>query len=687
MITRDGLEYTIDFTTKIGTGAYGNVHPGRTQSGRHVAVKRARDEKEIQAARREVEFYRRCVGSPNIVKYIGSEHKMATNHSPERFSFAMERALFSLDKLMKQVRNLRGVSKEITIDLLCDSVSALTTLKERGIAHRDIKHLNILVFPGLRKGRRSKYLFKFCDMGVSSFVHEDGVMQTLVGTPNALCPELALAYAQRQRRTNDNYTREQCDLWSFGCTLYFVATGMFPFPIDAKDSNVYAQAVAEQSRPQGAISAERLSGDTNRYMYKYGYKLENTIYPKWFRHCLTKVIALLFSRERTLEALAAMVNVLRESVERRFMSIESMDIYSYCDLSAVSVFSDGYPSLRQELGLKPGAEYRLIYESHLAVFTNTCQDVAEGHQAPPILFPLLADIPWAPKQWGFSVDIQGDKHEHDENAAHVIRTSVFAQAGEALRDCEKIVQIVETSRHTLRTQLEKLRIELESVREKTLMPVRFTIYAKMHSFALMPFVESETDKVIMDRICEVADAAAKALENCTEFINQSLIIATQHIDELNAVEIDSEEEPGLEDELNFLLNEDYSGGISEYEKELANRCMSRRADLAALLCNNPQKSIVRVLLRAARFVVDMRIELTKYGNYIDDCIGNIERPFQELKNCMERMQANGNLDERSLRKALQYYKRPLNIIDHTRQIRDKARVLLQLVQQPDDKQS
>lgn len=65
------------------------------------------------------------------------------------------------------------------------------------------------------------------------------------------CPELALAYAQRQRRTNDNYTREQCDLWSFGCTLYFVATGMFPFPIDAKDSNVYAQAVAEQSRPQG----------------------------------------------------------------------------------------------------------------------------------------------------------------------------------------------------------------------------------------------------------------------------------------------------------------------------------------------------------------------------------------------------------------------------------------------------
>ncbi|VDL68873.1 unnamed protein product, partial [Nippostrongylus brasiliensis] len=162
------------------------VHPGRTRTGRNVAVKLARDQKEIEAAVKEVEFYRRCAGGKNIVKYIGSERKGRTNHSPERFTFAMERALFSLDKLMKQVRNLKGLSKEIVVDFLVDCVSALTTLKECGIAHRDIKHLNILVFPGSTKGRRSRYLFKFCDMGVSSFVHEDGVMQTLVGTPNNL---------------------------------------------------------------------------------------------------------------------------------------------------------------------------------------------------------------------------------------------------------------------------------------------------------------------------------------------------------------------------------------------------------------------------------------------------------------------------------------------------------------------
>ncbi|KAK6056213.1 hypothetical protein COOONC_06282 [Cooperia oncophora] len=335
MIFSEGLEYSIDFSRKIGTGAYGNVHPGRTQSGRRVAVKHARDDKEVRAAQKEVEFYRRCAGAPNIVKYIGSRHKMATAHSPERFSFAMERALYSLDSLLKKVRNFaRGTKKSVIWISYVTQVSALTTLKERGIAHRDIKHLNILVFPGSTKGRRSQYLFKFCDMG---------------------CPELAAAYAQRRTRTNDNYTREQCDLWSFGCTLYFVATGTFPFPMDAKDTIVYARAVAEGIRPEGAISAERVCGESNRYMYKYGYKLENPIYPKWFCHCLTKMIAMLFNPDRSLEALSGMVNSLKKSVETRFFIIESMR---------------QYPTLKQELDLKPGVEYRLIYEDQLVVFTN-----------------------------------------------------------------------------------------------------------------------------------------------------------------------------------------------------------------------------------------------------------------------------------------------------------------------------
>ncbi|VDM62448.1 unnamed protein product, partial [Angiostrongylus costaricensis] len=301
------------------------IHPGRTRSGRNVAVKRARDEKEIRAAQKEVEFYRRCAGARNIVQYLGCEHRKATNHSPERFSFAMERALFSLDKLMKRVRNLQGLPKEIIVDLLYDSVFALLTLKDRGIAHRDIKHLNILVFPGPKKGRRSQYLFKFCDMGVSSFVDDDGMMQTLVGTPNVLCPPLAFAHAQRSPRSRDHYTREQCDLWSLGCTVYFVSTGKFPFPVDPKDPNVYAQAVANCLYECCSYYGNRTLLDYRRYL-------------RWFRHCLKRLIAMLFSPEPTLETLREMVKSMQESSEKRYISIESVEIYNYCDLRAIPSF-------------------------------------------------------------------------------------------------------------------------------------------------------------------------------------------------------------------------------------------------------------------------------------------------------------------------------------------------------------
>ncbi|KAK6026962.1 hypothetical protein OSTOST_07054 [Ostertagia ostertagi] len=177
----------------------------------------------------------------------------------------------------------------------------------------------------------------------------------------------------------------------------------------------------------------------------------------------------------------------------------------------------------------------------------------------------------------------------------------------------------------------------------------------------------------MDRICELADRAAKALETCTDFINQSLIITAEHLSELDEVELHTVEEPGLEEELNAMLSDDpHSTTIYEYERKLANQCVARRAELAAQLCNKSPKSIVRILLRVAKFTVDMRAELMKYGNLIDDCIGDIERPFQELKNCMERLQASGNLDERSFRKALQYYKQASNIMNHTRLVHEKA---------------
>lgn len=110
----------------------------------------------------------------------------------------------------------------------------------------------------------------------------------------------------------------------------------------------------------------------------------------------------------------------------------------------------------------------------------------------------------------------------------------------------------------------------------------------------------------------------KSLLVITAFLNESLASASECLSELDGIELEPTEIPGVEgviflltsvcpycitfclDELNGLLNEESSIGVFHYEKELAEQCIARRSDLAAQLCNNTKNSVVRVLLRTAR---------------------------------------------------------------------------------------
>ncbi|VDN28509.1 unnamed protein product [Cylicostephanus goldi] len=345
-------------------------------------------------------------------------------------------------------------------------------------------------------------------------------------------------------------------------------------------------------------------------------------------------------------------------------------------------FSDAYPSLHEELCLKSGVEYRLLYENELNVFTSDAVG-QKCHQFPPILFPLLNDIPWTPKIWWRTVQDHKELRTNGMQSFRSFRISMHSQVGEALWDCDKILEVVDKSKSILCMHLEKIKSELEGAREQTQMPIRFTIYAKKQSFALLPFMNETTDKVMMKSVCEMADRATKELENCIAFLNQSLNSASVCLSELEAISLEAIEIPGVEEELNDILNEDPSSEVFSYEKSLASQCIARRADLAAQLCNNTKSSVVRVLLRTARFVVDISVEMAKYRNYIDDYIALIERPFQEMKRCVERMQAEHNLDDRSFQKALRYYERPANIVAQARLIREKVSQVFDMLQQVD----
>ena len=89
----------------------------------------------------------------------------------------------------------------------------LLAAHERGVVHRDVKPANIML------GREGQV--RITDFGLASL--EGGAdltrPQTVLGTPAYMSPE----------QTRGERTDGRTDVWSFGCTLYEMATGRRPF--------------------------------------------------------------------------------------------------------------------------------------------------------------------------------------------------------------------------------------------------------------------------------------------------------------------------------------------------------------------------------------------------------------------------------------------------------------------------
>ena len=196
---------------QLGKGSYGTVYVVRSKLDNNTYVMKKMElnhlkESQQKECYREVSILRK-VSHPNIIKYYSS---FLENES---LCIIMEYAeLGDLYTLIKHYKRHQKYFEEIILwRIALEVLNGLEYLHTNNIIHRDIKCLNLFL--------SKDHHVKIGDLGVSTITSLGGMHCTRVGTPLYLSPELV------KQVPYDFKT----DIWSFGCSLYHLASLEPPF--------------------------------------------------------------------------------------------------------------------------------------------------------------------------------------------------------------------------------------------------------------------------------------------------------------------------------------------------------------------------------------------------------------------------------------------------------------------------
>jgi serine/threonine-protein kinase len=214
---------------KLGEGGMGHVYKARNwKMNRLVALKVIRKERlgKPGAIQR---FYREAraaaqLSHPNVV------HAFDADQVRDTHMLVME--YIDGPDLAKLVKEKGPLPVPLACEYIVQAARGLQHAHERGLVHRDIKPSNLLVTlrraGGVSPPLAGEPVVKILDMGLarldeagddslSSLTQEGSV----VGTPDFVSPEQSL---------NSRCVDIRGDLYSLGCTFYYLLAGQVPFP-------------------------------------------------------------------------------------------------------------------------------------------------------------------------------------------------------------------------------------------------------------------------------------------------------------------------------------------------------------------------------------------------------------------------------------------------------------------------
>jgi WD40 repeat protein/serine/threonine protein kinase len=229
---------------KLGVGGMGIVFKARHRvSGAVGALKilppsLARDKKAVVRFRREIEAAGR-VRHPNLVAAIDADEDRGVH-------FLVMECVEGRD-LARVVREKGRLPVNQAIDYVIQAARGIEAAHARGIVHRDIKPSNLMLDAtgtvrvlDLGLARVASAYDPFGQAGESA-VTKAG---TYMGTADYVAPEQA---------EDSHGADHRADIYSLGCTLYYLITGEVPFPA----KTILKRMMAHAERPAPSLCAGR----------------------------------------------------------------------------------------------------------------------------------------------------------------------------------------------------------------------------------------------------------------------------------------------------------------------------------------------------------------------------------------------------------------------------------------------